>query len=243
MRSVLGKRTVTITVALALVAAALVGAYALAGAAPATTRQQAPVWLDTVGTTKAGHTLLVGGGIDVKADLSGAVVKIYRRDAGTNTNTYVGQAKVTYERTSGNQFYLKVPHLRRNCLISAVWTGSAKYFGSRTWAFAAVSPKVTLSAPIATEARTRLLVEFTPLQPVHGGNLGTPEQYASIQCRIDGVWTSFPVDVGVESTDGSSYCAYNYYEVPAGTYTVRAVFKGTNSNAVVTTKAVSVTVP
>ena len=107
MRSVLRKRTVMLGVVLVLVAASLVGGYALAGSAPATTRQPAPIWLGTLGTTTSGRALLVGGGIDVKADLGGAVVKLYKREVGQNTNTYVGKATVSYSRITGNQFYVR----------------------------------------------------------------------------------------------------------------------------------------
>ena len=66
---------------------------------------------------------------------------------------------------------------------------------------------------------------------------------ASIECLIDGVWTYFPVEIYLESTDGESWCAYNYANVPAGTYTIRANFKGTNYNAASVSKSVQVTVP
>ena len=45
---------------------------------------------------------------------------------------------------------------------------------------------------------------------------------------MDGVWTDFPGELGVLSTDGKSWCFYEYFNVPADTYTIRTNFTGTN---------------
>lgn len=243
MRSVLRKRTVMLGVVLVIVAASLLAAYALAGSAPATSRQQAPVWLGTAGTTLTGHSLMVLGGIDVKADLNGAVVKLYKRDVGQNMNTYVGKATVTYSMMTGNQFYAKLPRLKRSCLVTAVWGGNAKYFGSRTWMFAGVKPRLTVTAPIATQHETKIRIVISPVQPSHGQGGAMPETLANIQCLVDGAWTYFPGELGVESTDGQSWCVYRYFNVPAGTYTIRANFKGTNYNVASVSKPVEIVVP
>ena len=158
MRSVLRKRTVMFGVVLVAIAASLVGAYALAGSAPASTRQPAPVWLDTAGTTLTGRSLTVAGIIDVRADLNGAAVRLYRRDVGQNVSTYVGKATVTYSRLTGNQFYAKLPRLKRSCVVTAVWDGNDRYFGSRTWMFAGVSPRLAVTAPIATQHETKVRI-------------------------------------------------------------------------------------
>ena len=242
MRSVLRKRTVMLGVVLVLVATSLVGGYVLAGSAPATTRQQAPIWLGTLETTTTGRTLLVGGGIDVKTDLSSATVKVYKREAGQNANTYVGKATMSYSTLTGNQFYVRVPRLKRSTIITAVWGGNSNYFGSRTWAFAGVKPRLTLTATMATQERTRLRIDIDPVQPSHARG-ALPETLASIECLINGVWTYFPGELGSESTNGQSWCVYNYGSVPAGTYTIRANFKGTNYNAPAVSKSVQVTVP
>ena len=97
-----------IGVVLVATAASLLAAYVLAGSAPATTRQSAPIWLSTADTTLSGRTLTVYGGIDVNTDLSGAVVKLYKREVGRNVDTFVGKATVTYSMTTGNVFQGKI---------------------------------------------------------------------------------------------------------------------------------------
>jgi hypothetical protein len=243
MRSVLQKRTVMLGVVLVLVSASLLGGHILAGSAPATTRQPAPIWLGTAGTTTSGRSLFVEGGIGVKADLGGTVVKLYKRDAGQNTNTLVAKATVNYSMMTGNLFHATLPRLRRSCIVTAVWGGNTRYFGSRTWMFAGVKPRLTVTAPLATQAETKLRIAIAPVQPSHGTGMTRPGFLADIQCLVDGAWTYFPGELGVASTDGESWCVYRYFNVPAGTYTVRANFKGTNYNCAAVSKSVQVTVP
>lgn len=243
MKSVLRRRSVMLGVMLLVITAALAGAYALAGSAPATTRHAAPIWLSTAGTTLTGRSLAVSGGIDVKADLSGAVVKLYKRDVGQNVNAYAGKATVTYSEMTGNHFSAKLPRLRRNCVVTAVWSGNTRYSISRTWMFAGVKPRLTVTAPLATQAETKLRIDIAPVQPSHPQGMTRPDFLASIQCLVDGTWTSFPGELGVEGTDGESWCVYRYFNVPAGTYTIRASFKGTNYNVASVSKSMDVVVP
>ena len=243
MGSVLRRRAVMLGVVSPSPSASLIGAYVLAGSAPATTRQPAPVWLGTAATTQSGRSLTVFGGIDVNADLSGAVVKLYRRDVGRNADTLVGQATVTNSLMTGNRFSAKLPRLRRNCVVTAVWDGDDRYFGSRTWMFAGVTPRLTVTAPLATQKETKLRVDIAPVQPSHRTGMTRPEFLAGIQCRVAGVWTFFPGELGVEGTDGESWCVYRYFDVPAGTYTIRANFKGTNYNAASVSRPVQIVVP
>ena len=179
----------------------------------------------------------------MNADLSGAVVKLYRRDVGRNADTLVGQATVTHSLMTGNRFSAKLPRLRRNCVVTAVWDGDDGYFGSRTWMFAGVTPRLTVTAPLATQKETKLRVDIAPVQPSHRTGMTRPEFLAGIQCRVAGVWTSFPGELGVEGTDGESWCVYRYFDVPAGTYTIRANFKGTNYNAASVSRPVQIVVP
>jgi hypothetical protein len=243
MASVLRRRTVMLAVVLAVAVASVIGAYVLAGSAPATTRQPAPVWLATAATPQSGRSLTVFGGIDVNADLSGAVVKLYRRDVGRNADTLVGQATVAHSLMTGNRFSVKLPRLRRNCVVTAVWDGDDGHFGSRTWMFAGVTPRLTVTAPLATQKETKLRVDIAPGQPSHRTGMVRPEFLAGIQCRVAGTWTSFPGELGVEGTDGESWCVYRYFGVPAGTYTIRANFRGTNYNTASVSRPVEIVVP
>jgi len=243
MRPATHRRAIMIGVVLVVIAGSLLAAYALAGSAPATTRQAAPIWLSTAGTTLTGRSLTVDGGIGAKADLSGAVVKVYKREVGRNVNTYVGKATMTYNRMTGNVFHGVIPRLKRSCVVTASWAGNARYFAGRTWMFAGVKPRLTVTVPLATQTKTKVRIAFSPTQPLHRQGMTRPPFLATVQNRVDGVWTDFPGELGVASTDGQSWCVYGYFNVPAGTYTIRANFEGTNYNVASVSKTMEIVIP
>jgi len=232
-----------IGVVLVITAASLLAAYALAGPAPATTRQSAPIWLSTADTTLSGRTLTVYGGIDVNTDLSGTVVMLYKREVGRNVDTYVGKATVTYSVTTGNVFQGTIPRLTRSCVVTAKWAGSARYFAARTWMFAGASPRLSVTTPLHTQHETKVRIDISPAQPLHRQGMTRPPFLATVQGRVDGVWTDFPGELGVAGTDGKSWCEYEYFNVPAGTYTIRANFTGTNFNVASVSKTTEIVVP
>jgi hypothetical protein len=232
-----------IGVVLVVTAASLLAAYVLAGSAPATTRRSAPIWLSATGTTPSGGTLTVHGGIEAKADLSGAVVKLYKREAGSNVDTYAGKAIVTNNVNTGNVFQGKIPGLKRSCIVTAKWAGNTLYFAARTWMFAGVWPKLTATTPLLTQRETKVRIDISPAQPLHVQGMTRPPFLATVQCRVAGVWTDFPGELGAAGTDGKSWCEYEYFNVPAGTYTIRASFTGTNSNVASVSKTTEIIVP
>jgi hypothetical protein len=239
------KRAATIAIIL-VIAGSLIAAYVRAASAPATTRQSTRVWVSSLyvpGTALTGRSLRVSGGITAKADLSGATVKLYKREVGQNADTYVGRATVTYDRLSGNRFLGVVPRLTHSAVITARWAGNAGYFAGRGWFFAGVKPRLSITATQATQERTRLRIDVTPLQPNYSNGSSSPDTLARIECRVNGVWTSFPGEMGVFSTDGKSWFVYNYFNVPAGAYTVRARFNGTDYNIAAPSRTVDVIVP
>ena len=243
MEPVTRRRAVMLGVLPVVIAASLLAAYVLASSAPATTRQPAPIWFSTAGATRAGGNLTVYGGIDVKADLSGAVVQLYKREVGRNVSTFVGKATVTYNLMTGNVFQGVIPRLRRSCVVTARWGGNARYFAARTWMFAGVSPRLTVTTPIVTQHEMKVRIDFSPAQPLHRQGMTRPPFLAAVQCRLDGVWTDFPGELGVLSTDGKSWCVYEYFNVAAGTYTIRANFTGTNYNVAAVSRTTEVVVP
>jgi hypothetical protein len=232
-----------IGVVLVVTAASLLAAYVLAGSAPATSRKSAPIWLSTADTTQSGRTLTVYGGIGANADLSGAVVKLYKREVGRNVDTYVGAVKVTYSIPTGNVFQGKIPRLRRSCVVTAKWAGNARYFAARTWMFAGVSPRLTVTTPLLTQHETKVRIGVSPEQPLHRQGMTKPPFIATVQCRVNGVWTDFPGELGGAATDGGSWYEYEYFNVPAGTYTIRADFVGTNYNVASVSKTTEIVVP
>ncbi len=238
-------KAAALAVVLAL-ATSLIAAYAHVGSAPATSKQSARLWvspLNQSGVTLSGRGLRVYGGIAAKADLSGTVVKLYKREVGRNGDVYVGKATVTYDPINGNRFQGRVPRLKHGAVVTAVWAGSRRYFPGRAWMFAPVKPRLTLTALTATQAKTRLRIDITPAQTSYGTGKVMPTTLADVQCLLDGEWMWFPGELGVMSTDGESWCVYDYFQVPAGTYTVRARFSGTTYNAASTSKPIEVVVP
>jgi hypothetical protein len=96
--------------------------------------------------------------------------------------------------------------------------------------FAGVKPKLTLTVKSATRKETKFRITVSPEQPYYQQPLMKPPFIADVQCRVHGVWTRFPGDLGVAGTDGKSWCTYGYYDVKPGRYVVRAHFAGTNYN-------------
>ena len=228
---------VTLTV---IVAVALVAFLAARPALAAT--KTAPLWLSAPATTVSGHDIAVGGGIAVSADLSGATVKIYKREVGQSSNTLVAKVPVTDNVMTGNIFSAVIPAVKRNCLITAVWAGNADYGASSTWMFAGVKPKLKLTVLAATAKMTKLRCQVTPRQPFDRQGMVAPPFIAIVQCRQAGHWTTFPGELSTAGTNGESWCAYSYYDVQPGTLVLRVRFIGTNYNVACVSKPVSVTI-
>ena len=60
--------------------------------------------------------------------------------------------------------------------------------------------------------------------------LQKPPFIADVQCRVHGVWTSFPPRQRGAGRDGMSWITYSFYGVKPGKYLIRAHFTGTNYN-------------
>lgn len=221
---------------------AFVTTLALAGSAPATAQEQAPIWLNPSASTLTGKDIAVSGGIATSADLSGAVVKLYRREVGEAVDTLVGEATVAHDFT-GNWFRATVPRATRSCVITASWDGNAEYAPTSTWKFHGVRPKLTVTVPRATRRATKVRIEITPAQTYFALGLQKPPFIARVECRRNGVWGRFPAQIGTAGTDGSSWCAYGYYDVRPGTYLIRASFAGTNDNVASFSRSQRITIP
>jgi hypothetical protein len=216
---------------LCAVAAAAGSAAYFVASAPATSRSGAPIELWARDATLAGRDIAVSGRIVADPDLSGAVVKIYKREIGESTDTFVADATVSYDNMmSGNTFVAVVPAVTRSCQITATWAGNGDYLASSSWMFAGVRPKLRLVVKTATRHETKFRITVSPEQPFYQLPLRKPPFIARVQCRVHGVWTWFPAELGVAGTDGESWCTYSFYDVKPGRYLVRAQFGGTNDN-------------
>lgn len=71
---------------------------------------------------------------------------------------------------------------------------------------------------------------LTGAAPFYQLPLQRPPFLADVQCRVHGVWTDFPGEVGVAGSDGKASWMYGYYGVKPGTYLVRACLRGTSYN-------------
>jgi len=243
MRSVLQQRTAMLAAALAVVAATLVVAYALADAAPATSQQSAPLWVSAPSATGTGHDIAVTGGIAASADLSGAVVRIYKREVGESVDAYVGDATVSHDTLTGNTFGIAIPSVSHSCMISASWEGDADHAASSTWMFAGVTPRLRLAVTSATSKDTQLRITVSPKQPYYASGMATPPRIAEVQCRLHGAWKRFPARLGGWSSNSRTFITYRYHDVKPGAYVVRMQFPGTNYNVASVSKAQRVVVP
>jgi hypothetical protein len=235
-------RLALIPVVLAIVAVATIGAFAAAPASPSS-QTVAQIWLDSPSAILTGHDIFVSGGIVADADLTGAVVGIFKREAGEGTDTHVTDAVVSNDKVSGNVFKALVPAVTRNCVITASWAGNADYLASSTWVFAGVKPKLTLAVKSATRRQTKFRIVVSPGQPFYKEGPVLPPLITDVQCRVHGVWTVFPVKRGGWSTDGESWWTYRYSGVKPGKYLVRAHFQRTNYNVARVSAAQRLVVP
>lgn len=215
----------------------------IAASAPATSQLSAPITLSASNATLAGRDIAVSGRIVADADLSGATVKIYKREIGESADTFVADATVSYREMSGNTFQAAVPAVTRSCQITATWEGNSGYFASGSWMFAGVRPKLTLAPKTATRRQTKFRLTVSPEQPFYQLPLQKPPFIVDVQCRRHGVWTRFPAELGGAGTDGKSWCTYYYYDVKPGKYLVRAHFGGTNFNVAGVSAAQRIVVP
>jgi len=222
-------RVALVSVLLAVAAAAVLAAW-VASSAPATSQLSAPITLWARDATLAGRDISVSGRVVADPDLSGAVVKIYKREVGESTDAFVADATVSYDQMSGNTFHAVVPAVTRSCQITATWAGNDDYLASSSWMFAGVRPKLKLVVKSATRGHTNFRTTVSPEQPFYQLPLQKPPFIADVQCRVHGVWTWFPGELGGAGTDGKSWCTYGYYDVKPGRYLVRAYFRGTNYN-------------
>ncbi len=216
-------------VALAVVALAAVAALGTTSA-PATDQLSAPMWVNAPSSTLTGRDITLSGGIAAIADLGGTVVKVYKREVGESTDTFVADATVTYGMMTPNTFQAIVPGVTRSCIITVTWAGNADYLATSTWMFAGVRPRLSLVVKSATRKLTRFRLTVSPEQPFYPLPLEKRPFIADVQCRVRGVWTAFPAGLGGTGTDGTSWCTYSFYNVKPGKYLVRAHFKGTNYN-------------
>ncbi len=193
--------------------------------------------------TLTGHGLYVNGGIVADADLTGAVVRIFKREIGESTDTHVADVPVTDDALSGNVFQAFVPALTRNCVITVTWEGNADYLASSTWMLAGVKPNLALAVKSATRRRTKFRIVVSPEQPFYKEGPVLPPLITDVQYRVHGVWTAFPAKRSGWATDGESWWMYSYRGVKPGRYVVRAHFKGTNNNVACVSAAQWMVVP
>lgn len=236
-------RIALVGVLIAVAAAAVLAAF-VAASAPASDQLSAPITLWTRDATLSGRDIVVSGRIVANADLSGAVVKVYKREVGESSDTFVADATVSYDnQMTGNTFYAVVPAVTRSCQITATWAGNDDYLASSSWMFAGVRPQLKLVVKSATRRQTKFRITVSPAQPFYQLPLQKPPFVADVQCRVHGVWTWFPGELGVAGTDGKSWCTYGYYDVKPGRYLVRAYFRGTNYNVAGTSSPQRIVIP
>ncbi|MEZ5125112.1 MAG: hypothetical protein R2826_02530 [Thermoleophilia bacterium] len=229
--------------ALLAVAASALLVACLASSAPATNQLSAPITLSARNATLAGRDIIVSGRIVANEDLSGAVVRVHKREVGESADTFVAEAVVTYDQMNGNTFQATVPAARRSCQITATWAGNGDYLASSFWMFAGVKPKLKLVVKKTTRKHTEVRITVSPEQPFYQLPLQKPPFIADVQCRVHGVWTRFPASLGGAGTDGRSWCTYSYYDVKPGKYLIRAQFTGTNYNVAGVSSSQRIVVP
>ena len=228
---------------LAVAATAALAAY-FASSAPATSQLSAPITLWARSSTLAGRDITVSGRIVAGQDLSGAVVKVYRREIGESSDTFVADATVNYDNMmSGNTFSAVIPAVTRSCQITAAWAGNSDYLASSSWMFAGVRPKLKLVAKTTTRGQAEVPhhgLARTALLPAASAEAAVPRRRAVPRARrLDVV----PGRTRSRGHRRQVVVHVQYYDVKPGTYLMRAHFGGTNYNVAGDSAAQRIVVP
>jgi hypothetical protein len=204
------------------------GAY-LTGAAA---KSQAEIQLyRQSGPAVAGRTVRLGGYLSAEgADLSGATVKIYTRDAGETTDTFVEEVPVEAgdEDEGGGYSFSAAITARHTTTVTATWEGNDDYLPSSASRSVRVRAVVGLTATRVKSGAVRLAARLRP------ADTGGKVVFARVaRGRL------VPLRTVAVDAHGRAVCTW---EPKAGTYRVRALFKGSPLNTPASSRTVNVVV-
>ncbi len=168
-------------------------------------------------------------------DATSGTVSIYERRAGTAADTLVTTVPLHAqgagegdEGPSDLTFQGLVPPLEHDATITAVWSGDAQYLAASDSAAVAVSPRISFSVTrkaggvllfkAATSPKCSGVLAFAEM-PHHGG----PSLIKAVRL-----------------SDGRARFTW---KAPAGTYSLKAFFRGDSLNAAGASRTVTITVP
>ena len=180
----------------------------------------------------AGRPVTLKGNVSAEgADLEGATVKIYTRDAGETTDTLLTEVPVD-SITSGdgteNVFTAEIPVAKHTTTVTAVWEGNAGYLRSTTSTPVEVQAVVSLRAHVTSRGAARLTAKLRPADA--GGKV------AFMLVRRGGSSLLRKVAVG---KDGKASFTW---KPKAGAYRVMAMFAGSARNTAGNSRTMRVTI-
>jgi hypothetical protein len=182
----------------------------------------------------AGQPVMVAGQLQAGGVTSGTV-SIYERPAGTTTDTLVTTVPLEAQGGAGGDqgpstltFAGLAPPLEHNATITAVWSGSTQYLAASVSAAVAVAPRITFSV---TKKAGGVLLLKTATSPKCSGVIA----FAAV-----GTHGKLSLIKAVRLSGGR---ARHSWKASAGTYRLKAFFRGSALNAAGASRIVTVTVP
>jgi len=182
------------------------------------------------GSAVAGRTVVLSGYLSAgDADLSGATVKIYTRDAGQATDTLLTEVPVVIDdedEGGGYAFTAAIP-VRHTTTVTATWEGNNDYLPSSASRTIKVRAAVGFTATLTKSGGVRLTAKLKPADTggkvafALAGHGGRTLHVVKVDAHGKAVWTWKPKAV---------------------TYSIQALFKGSQLNAAATSAKRSVTV-
>ena len=165
------------------------------------------------------------------SDLEGETVKVYTRDVGETTDTFVTETTV-HSIVSGdsteNAFTVEIPAVTHTTTVTAAWDGNAFHLRSTCSEIVQVEAIVGLRARVATTGAVRLTASLQPIDT--GGKVAF--------MRVKNGATVLLKRVAVETTGKATWT----WKPKPGTYRVMAMFLGSDKNTEAQSRMVRVVV-
>lgn len=178
------------------------------------------------GPTVAGREVILGGYVGDGAS-EGDLVDIYMRDAGQADETLVTSVPLARDpqnpESTSLTFVAAVP-VMKNTVVRAAWGGNADYLVSSASTAIDVQARVSLAARVRSG---RVTLKATVAPPQQGATPTGPGPLVRFQRKVGGRWVTIAVSAHASAT-GATFSAV--WRPKAGSYTVRALFRGSSFN-------------
>jgi len=189
----------------------------------------------------AGEPLMAGGELDAQTmdgstgtDIAGSTVALYERTAGQATDRLVATVPLqAADRGSDDgppvyMYQTVLPPVNHNVTVTAVWNGDAQYLSASDSVKVTVAPRVGLSV---TRKPDGVLLLKATIAPASSGVIAFARVLPHGRLSL------------IKAVKLSHGRAHASWKAPAGTYKLRAIFRGNALNGAGSSRTIKVTMP